>query len=197
MRKLGIFLAAAAITLGACSTNPPPPVDINNPLLAPGFVAQASSANTFEIQSAQLALQASQNPAVRNFANVLISDHTMMAQQMAAAAAAAHLPPPTPMMLPAQQQLLDQLRTSGTGYTFDQAFQQDQIQAHQQGIALMQNYAASGDRAPLRALATQAIPVMQKHLSMAQSLVLTPPAPPPPPPPPAPPPSPGRAGERG
>jgi len=191
-------MLGGALALAACSTNPPAPVDINNPLFAPGFVAQATSANTFEIQSAQLALQASQNPGVRNFANTLIADHTMMGQQMAAAAAAAHLPPPAPAMLPAQQQMLDQLRAAGTGYTFDQAFQQDQIQAHQQGIALMQNYAASGDRAPLRALATQAIPVMQKHLSMAQSLVIAPPAPPPPPPPPpTPAPSPGRAGERG
>ena len=195
MRKLAILLGGA-LALAACSTNPPATVDITNPLFAPGFVAKATSANTFEIQSAQLALQASQNPGVRNFANMLITDHTMMAQQMAAAAAAAHLPPPAPAMLPPEQQMLDQLRASGTGYAFDQAFQQDQIQAHQQGIALMQNYAASGDRAPLRALASQAIPVMQRHLAMAQSLQLMAPLPPAPPPPPPPPP-PGRAGERG
>jgi len=195
MRKIAILLGGA-LALAACSTNPPPPVDMNNPLFAPGFLAQATSANTFEIQSAQLALQASQNPSVRNFANVLITDHTMMGQQMAAAATAAHLPPPAPTMLPAQQQMLDQLRATGTGYSFDQAFQQDQIQAHQQGIALMQNYAASGDRPPLRAVASEAIPVMQRHLAMAQALQLMAP-PPPPPPPAAPPPPPGRAGERG
>ena len=36
--------------------------------------------------------------------------------------------------LPPQQAMLDQLRAAGTGYSFDQAFQQTQIQAHQQGI---------------------------------------------------------------
>ena len=196
MRKLAILLGGA-IALAACSSNPRPvtPVDINNPLLAPGFMAQAASANEFEIESAQLALQTSQNPGVQGFANMLIADHTAMGQQMAAAAAAANLPPPSPTLLPPQQAMLDQLRASGTGYAFDQAFQQAQIQAHQQGIALMQNYSTGGDVPALRALAAGAIPVMQKHLATAQSLQLMPPAPPPPPPMPAP--TPGRVGERG
>jgi len=196
MRNLAILLGGA-IALAACSTTPRPvaPVDMNNPLMAPGFMAQAASANEYEIESAQLALQMSQNPGVRTFASTLVSDHSMMAQQMAAAAAAAHLPPPSPVLLPAQQAMLDQLRASGTGYAFDQAFQQGQIQAHQQGIALMQNYATSGDVPALRTLAAGAIPVMQRHLAMAQSLQLMPPAPPAPPPMPAP--SPGHAGERG
>src|SRR4249920_496387 len=74
MRKLGI-LAGCALALAACETTPPPPPDLNNALLAPGFLAQASSANQFEIQSSQLALQASQNAQVRNYANVIIADH--------------------------------------------------------------------------------------------------------------------------
>jgi hypothetical protein len=43
------------------------------------------------------------------------------------------------------------------------------------------------------------VPVIERHLAMAQSLQVTaPPPPPPPPPPPAPTaPTPGRAGERG
>jgi putative membrane protein len=197
MRKLAILLGGA-LALGACATGPRyTPVDINNPLLAPGFVAQASSANEFEIESSQLALQMSQNPGVRALASTLIADHSVMGQQMAAAVAAAHLPPAAPALLPPQQAMLDQLRAAGSGFAFDQAFQQDQIQAHQQGIALMQNYAASGDAPSLRALASGAIPVMQRHLSMAQSLQLVAPAPPPPPPPPMAAPSPGRAGERG
>ena len=96
MRKLGILMGGA-LALAACAQTPPPPPDLNNVMLAPGFLAHASSANQFELQSAQLALQASQNAAVRNFANVLITDHTMMGQQVGAAAAAARLAPP-PMM---------------------------------------------------------------------------------------------------
>ena len=189
MRKLAIVIGGA-LALAGCATAPRTPavVDINNPLLAPGFLAQAESANQFEIQSSQLALQASQNAMVRNFANVLIADHMQLGQAVAAAAAAARLTPPAPTLLPAQQAALDQLRASGIGPSFDMAFQQAQIQAHQQGIQLMQNYSTSGDVASLRSAAANAIPMMQRHLSMAQSLQVA--APPPPPPV-------RRSGERG
>jgi putative membrane protein len=194
MRKLGILLGGALV-LAACAQRTPVPVDLNNALLAPGFLAQAGSANEFEIESSQLALQSSQNATVRNLANVLISDHTQLGQQVGAAAVSAHLQPPPPTLLPAQQATLDQLRAAGTGYSFDQAYQQAQITAHQQAIGLMQNYATSGDVPVLRTTAASAIPMMQRHLAMAQSLVVTPPPPPLPPPPPPPPVR--RSGERG
>jgi len=156
-------------------------VDPNNPLFAPGFLAQAASANDFEIQSSHLALQASQNPAVRNYANLLISDHTRLGQQVAGAAAAGGVPMPPPGMLPAQQAALAQLQTAGTGPNFDMAYRQAQIDAHTQAIQLMQNYNAGGDVPSLRAAAGQAIPMMQMHLQQAQMLNVAPPPPPPPP----------------
>jgi putative membrane protein len=194
MRKLGILLGGA-LALSACAQRTPAPVDLTNPLIAPGYMAQAASADQFEIQSGQLALQASQNPAVRNFANMIIADHTRSTQMIASSAAAARLQPPPPTILPPQQAMLDQLRSAGTGYGFDQVFQQEQIQAHQQALALHQNYATSGDVPGLRTTAAQIVPVVQNHLSIAQSLQLTPPPPPAPPPPPPPPVR--RSGERG
>lgn len=195
MRKLAIMLGGAAL-LAACQTNPPPPppapaavVDPNNPLFAPGFLAQAGSANLFEIQSSQMALQMSSNQAVRNFANLLISDHSRMGQTVAAAARSAGIVPPPPALLPAQQAVLSQL--SADGPNFDVAFRDAQITAHQQAIGLMQNYAASGDVPALRTVAQQALPTMQMHLRQAQMLAVAPPAPPPPPM------SPRNPGERG
>lgn len=196
MRKLGILLGGA-LALGACAQRtPPPPVDLTNPMMAPGYLAQAASSDQFEIQSGQLALQASQNAAVRNFANMIIADHSRSTQMLASAAASVRgLQPPPPTMLPAQQGMLDQLRAAGTGYSFDQAFQQSQIQAHQSALSLHQGYATSGDNPALRAVAGQIVPVVQNHLNMVQSLQLAPPAPPAPPPPPPPPVR--RSGERG
>ena len=66
--------------------------------------------------------------------------------------------------------MIDQLRASGTGPSFDMTYQQQQIMAHQQAIQLMQNYAASGDVPALQAVASSAIPVMQRHLAAAQAL---------------------------
>jgi putative membrane protein len=198
MRTIAILLGGALV-LAACSTNrpPPPPVDLSNPLMAPGFLVQAASGSQFEIQSSQLALQASQNSAVRNFASLMITDHTRLDQMMGAAATSAGLTPPAPALLPDQQAALDQLRAAGTGPGFDMAYQQAQITGHQGALALFQNYAASGDVPAIRAAASQAVPTIQSHLAMAQGLQVAVPPPPPPPPPPLAPPSPRRAGERG
>jgi putative membrane protein len=187
MRKLAILLGGALV-LAACASSPteppPPPVpahDPNDPLFAPGFLAQAGSGDQFEIQSSQLALSASSNPAVRAFANQMIADHTRLSQQMAAAATSAGITPPPPALLPAQQAMLDQLRAAGTGPSFDMAYQQAQITAHQGAVTLFQNYAASGDVAAIKAAASQALPTIQMHLQQAQALNVAPPPPPAPP----------------
>lgn len=200
MRKLAILLGGA-IALAACNTTPPAPppsamIDPNNPLFAPGFMAQAASGNQFEIDSSQLALQASSNTAIRNFANLMIADHTRLGQMFGAAAQSAGLTPPPPGLLPAQQAALDQLRAAGTGPGFDAAYLQAQLSAHQGALALMQNFAASGDVPALQNFAsTQAIPMIQMHLQQVQLLQTAATAPPPPPP--LAPPSTRRAGERG
>jgi putative membrane protein len=93
--------------------------------------------------------------------------------------------------LPQHQALLDQLRAAGAGPSFDVAFRDIQINAHQQALQLHQNYAASGDVPALRNVAGQIVPVLQMHLSQLQMLNVAVP-PPPPPMPPA-----RRSGERG
>jgi putative membrane protein len=194
MKKLAICIAATGLVAGCNNPPPPPPVvaapmvDPNNPLFAPGYTTMAASGDQFEIQSSQLALQMSQNPAVRAFAQMLINDHMRMSQQMVATAQAAGLNPPPPVLLPQHQAMLDQLRAAPMG-TFDTAFRDAQINAHQQALTLHQNYAASGDVPALRNLAAGAVPAIQAHLTQAQSLQVW--AAPPPAPAPA------RPGERG
>lgn len=198
MKRIALCLAATALLAGCTPQRDGVApaaiaIDPNNPLFAPGYMATAASGDQFEIQSSQLALQMSQNPSVRSFAQMLITDHTRMTQQLAATAQSAGLTPPTPVLLPMHQQMLDQLRASGPGM-FDMAFRDAQVNAHQQALALHQNYAASGDVPALRTVAAGAVPVIQGHLNHAQMLNVAPPAPPPPPPPTY---TPQRAGERG
>lgn len=199
MRNLAILLGGAMV-LAACSSSAPPPpaappvVDVNNPLMAPGYLAQAGSSDQFEIQSGQLAQQMSQNPAVRNFGNLLVADHTRTTQLLMSTAQSAGVMAPPPALLPDQQAMLSQLQAAGAGPGFDVAFKNAQIAAHQQALQLHQNYAASGDVPALRAVAGQAVPIIQMHLNQAQLLNVSPPAPPPPPPMA---PTAGSSGERG
>jgi putative membrane protein len=147
-------------------------VDPSSPLAAPMYMQMAASSDLFEIQSGQMAAQMSQNASVRSFGNMLVSHHTHTTSQIAAAAQAAGLVPPPPALLPNHQAMLDQLRAAGPN--FDVAFRDVQVQAHQEALALHQNYANGGDQPALRTVAGAAVPIIQQHLASAQALNVMP-----------------------
>jgi putative membrane protein len=195
MKRLLIAIGTGTL-LSACASTAVAPegpvvqaVDPSSPLAAPTYMQMAASSDLFEIQSGQLAGQMSQNPAVRGFGNLLVAHHTHTSQTMVSTAQAAGLTPPPPALLPPHQAMLDQLRAAGPN--FDVAFRDIQVQAHQQALTLHQNYASGGDHPALRTVAAAAAPIVQQHLSAAQTLNVAPP------PPPLPANTVGRAGERG
>lgn len=183
MRAFALLLAAG-VSLSACTMNnegdmgPVPRVappaamtgDPSNPMTAAGYVPMAASSDRLEIQSSQLALQASTNQAVRSFANMMIAHHQSTSAALASAAASAGLPPPPMALLPMHQQMLDQLRSAGTGQAFDNAYKAMQIQSHQAALQLHQGYASGGDVPALRQAAASAVPIVQQHLTAAQNL---------------------------
>lgn len=182
-----LFAATAATALAGCARNEPvvapvapvvavPAVDVSSPLYGPMFLRMAASTNLWEIQSSQLAHQMATSPAVHSFASMIIADHNALNAQMAAAAQAAGLAPPPQAMMPEEQQMLAQLQATPRG-AFDLAYRDMQVAAHQKAIALHQNYATSGDNPTLRAAAAQALPKLQQHLAMAQSLAIAGPPP--------------------
>jgi putative membrane protein len=180
MKRFAMLCALTA--LSACASNTATSdtsgpavaaVDPNSPLAAPGYMAMAASSDQFEIQSSQLALQASQNPAVQSFAQMLIAHHQATTATLMQAAQSAGLPPPPPTLMPQHQAMLDQLRAAGSGPSFDQAYKAAQIPAHQQALELHQNYANGGDVPALRQAAASAVPIIQQHLTAAQNLNVT------------------------
>jgi putative membrane protein len=175
MRTTLAALAALGMVAGCAPTATQEPVaaapamDPMSPLMAPGFMAMAASSDQFEIQSSQLALQMSQNPQVRAFAQQMIDHHTRTTAELTQIAAANNMPPPPPTLMPNHQAMLDRLRAAPMGQ-FDAAYKREQIMSHQEALSLMQNYAAQGDMPPLRDFAGRTAPVVQQHLVQAQSL---------------------------
>jgi putative membrane protein len=178
MKKLAILLAATT-ALAACATTEneeamapaetaAPAVDPTSPLAAPTYMAMAASGDQFEIQSSQMALQMSQNPAVQSFARLMVAHHQAMSQNLMTAAQSAGLTPPPPTLMPQHQQMLQQLQAAGPN--FDAAYRDAQVMSHQQSLELHQNYATGGDVPALRQNATAAVPLVQQHLTSAQNL---------------------------
>ena len=158
-----LMIVAGATALASCATMAPMP----NTALP--YVAAAGSSDQFEIRSSQRALQMSQNPEVRRFAQMLIDHHTQTSATLMGAARDAGLNPPPPVLLPHHAAMLATLERAPAD-RFDAAYLGQQVPAHQEALALHQNYAANGDTQALRAAAGSAVPIVQQHLTEAQSM---------------------------
>ena len=161
-----ILMAGATLALSACASMAP------MPSTAMPYLAAAASSDQFEIQSSQEALNKSQNPEVRRYAQMLIDHHTQTSATLMAAARDAGMTPPPPMLMPRHAAMLRTIQAAPAA-RFDAVYMGAQVPAHQEALALHQNYSANGDTQSLRNAATAAVPFVQQHLTEAQSMVAT------------------------
>lgn len=133
------------------------------------YVAKAGAADLYEIESSRLALRRARRPEVREFAQMLIADHTRTSAEVMAAARADGLRPAPPMLEPSQRTMIRQLSRVGAG-GFDRAYMNQQVVAHQQALTLHRNYARRGVGNDLRRVAGAAVPVIEGHLAQARRL---------------------------
>ena len=123
----------------------------------------AASSNLFEIESSRLALARSQSTAIKEFADRMVGDHTRAASRAREVLAEIGASLPPLMLEPAHQQQLDALKAVADP-KFDTAYLEVQYTVHVEAIALVREYARTGDSERLKALAAEALGVLQSHL---------------------------------
>jgi putative membrane protein len=154
-----VCLAAPALSL------PPAPV-----LPTPDFIKAAASTDEFERQEGRLAETKGASAAVRDFARMMVRDHTNTTMALKGAIRKAGLPPPAAPKLTDQQQANLTALKGARGPDFDRTYMQQQVEAHQTALGVMQAYAAGGDNKVLRKAAADTVPIVKHHLSMAQKI---------------------------
>ena len=136
----------------------------------PDFIKNAAIGGMYEIQSSQLADQKSTNPAIKQFAEKMISDHTTADNQlMAAVQSDPSLPAPPTQLDSKHQKMLDKLGKE-SGADFDKDYVKQQASAHKDTVSLFQKYADKGDNAALKNLAGTTLPELQQHLQSIKQL---------------------------
>ncbi len=133
------------------------------------FVSIAGAMDLFEIRSGRLALEKARRTELRELGQVLIDDHTRSTEQLLSAARALGMDAPEPAMMPMHWEMLRQLERA-SGSRFDRLFLRQQLRVNEMALALHQNYAANGDQASLREVATASIPVAERHLARLRTL---------------------------
>ncbi len=140
------------------------------PAEATAFAKKVAAANTFEIQSSELAKDRAQSADVRSFAEQMIKDHTKAGQDFKAAVQAANISPaPAEEPDAKQKATLNKLR-SAQGEAFDKAYVSAQLAAHKEAVSLFRSYSKSGRTAPLKEFATNTLPTLEHHLQMVTEL---------------------------
>lgn len=193
MRKLLLIAAAAgAIATAACkkqdavdnavvSENAATEANLaaeGNTSAAAVALGDSDFANTiaagghYEIDSSDLAPKQGASASLKSLAAMIAADHKKAGDELKAAAAAA-----TPKVVPSdtltakQQSDLSALKAAN-GAAFDTLYVSQQIAAHQEALAALKAYAASGASPSLKAFASKASTVVQGHLDKLQAVKL-------------------------
>jgi len=129
------------------------------------FVTKAASAGKFEVRAAQLVKDRTASDDDKQFAQMMIDDHTKANDELKQIAQRKGLTLPQDLV-PAHQQLYSQLSSAGDPVS---VYRQQQVQAHEQVVQLFQDEASNGQDADLKAYAQKYLPVLQQHLDGARA----------------------------
>ena len=132
------------------------------------FVTRASIGDLFAIAESQLAVDRTNNPEVKGFAQQLVEDHEKA--KAALALAAADSGATAAATLDGDHQARVTALQSKSGADFDKTYIADQGEIHSNTLTLYADYMLLGDNARLKALAIKMIPITQAQLSKAQAL---------------------------
>lgn len=133
------------------------------------FVRMAAEGGRAEVRMANMALNRRTNAAVRDFARQMVDDHSKANDRLAALASDQNFSLPSGIGA-TNRAAMDRL--SGlSGYAFDRAYANQELQDHIKTVALFRQEARDGRNPDLRDFARNTLPTLREHLRMARNLV--------------------------
>jgi putative membrane protein len=132
------------------------------------FYKHAAEGGIAEVQTGQLAEEKSNNAAVKEFAAMMVKDHSAANEKLKAVAASKDISLPTS---PSMGQMATKAKLEVlTGETFDKSYIKGMIMDHKETIAEFKTEATSGRDADAKAFAAATLPTLRAHLKSIQSI---------------------------
>ncbi len=156
--------------MGAADTGMNGAGAVTDPTSDAGFATAAAASDMFEIQSSQKALATSKVPAVKAYAQMMITEHTASTAGLKTLVAGMNPPVTLPTTLPAEQQTLLDSLNGKTGAEFDRAYIAAQRTGHQATLTKVNGYVAAAQPGGLKDFASKLTGVVQKHLNMLDKI---------------------------
>jgi putative membrane protein len=131
----------------------------------PDFVATAAASDMYEIQAAKIAQKRSMNADIKDFAKMMVADHTKstaLVKKAIADSGRTDLAPPA--ALPDDRKAMIDALDKASDADFDKTYVDQQVAAHKDALSLMTGYSMSGDVPQLKDAAGKIAPTVQMHL---------------------------------
>src|SRR3569833_2222018 len=132
------------------------------------FAREASLGGAAEVEAAKLAAHKAQSADVKNFANLMMSDHSKANDELRAVIGDNGIKTSAARDLD-HKVMLDQL-SQASGKGFDELYVRGQVMEHQKTAQLYEWIIDSGQDPRLTAYAMRILPAVLHHLEMARSL---------------------------
>jgi putative membrane protein len=133
------------------------------------FINFAAQTDMVEANLGQLAQTAAGSQRVKDYAQMLVTDHTSDFNQLSDVARQAGLSVPGAIDAEHNKTVIGPFEKL-KGATFDRRYIEDMITGHAKGIAIYRKEAAEAQNPALRSYADHALPVLEKHLAGAKKL---------------------------
>lgn len=132
------------------------------------FMTKAASSGMFEVESGKLAQQKAQNQEVKNFGQMMASDHGKANSDLKSLASQKNITLPDSM----SQEHMDKIQElrDKQGAEFDQAYMDMVVTAHDNDISMFESAAQDLEDQEVKSFATSKLPVLREHREQANRI---------------------------
>jgi putative membrane protein len=132
------------------------------------FAQEAASSNQAELQLATLAEQKAQSEEVKEYASMLVEDHTRVGEELEQLASDEGIT--LDSEIPPEAQQAHEKLSGMSGSEFDRAFIEQMVTDHEKAVALYEKQAAEGQNEALKQFASTNVDGLRTHLDRARQL---------------------------
>jgi putative membrane protein len=139
--------------------------------LTPGqtdFVLKAALGSMVEVEASNLALQRSKNPEVKQFAQMMVTDHTKASAELQGIAKTKGLGLPGTMPVK-EKAALEALQNTQGNDGFDRMYMKMMVSDHETTLTLFHLAATYSDK-ELQNFASKSLPMLEMHFKQANAL---------------------------
>ena len=159
-------LALAALTLCASGASASPKDTLNAADVA--FIKHAASSGKGEVKIATLAETKAERPDVKEFAAMIVADHTKVNEELNALAKKKGVEL-SAVIEPAHAGKFQKLEKL-TGKDFDKEFLAELVGSHKKGVANFEKAAKDAVDSDVKSFAETTLPALKRHLAKAEEL---------------------------